>query len=66
MNPYQNPNHKRYVEDGGCPHIHVSKAWCNLDAGHSGKHYSPTLRQKNSETGIYWGNEKRLNYMKEA
>jgi hypothetical protein len=66
MNPYQDPNHKRYIEEGGCPKIHITKTWCNLDAGHSGKHFAPRRRHNNSETGLFWGNEASQNYMKDA
>lgn len=64
MDPYQNPNHIRYVEDGGCPKIHISKAWCNLEAGHEGLHYAPNVRLGKSESGLFWGDEKRQNYPK--
>jgi len=64
MNPHQNPNHIRYVEDGGCPVIHFSKAWCNLEVGHEGKHYSPGTVHSNSETGLFWSDEEGRNYPK--
>lgn len=64
MDPYQNPNHIRYVEDGGCPKIHISKAWCNLEAGHPGPHWAPSARHSNSQNGLFWSDEKGQNYMK--
>lgn len=41
MNDYVSPHnarHDAYVEKGWCPSIYTSKAWCNLNAGHTGKH----------------------------
>lgn len=64
MNPFEDPRHERYVEDGGCSAIHVSKAWCNLTRYHVGKHYAPVLRQNNSESGLFWGNDRGSNYTK--
>lgn len=41
VNPYDNPAHIKWVEDGGCPAIHRIKAWCNGHVNHSGDHDAP-------------------------
>jgi hypothetical protein len=64
MDKHQNPNHQRYVEDGGCPSIHQFGIWCNLDAGHEGEHWAPRMRQRNSQTGFFWSDKRELKPLK--
>lgn len=35
--------HEKYVRLGWCPSVHWSKTWCNMHAGHEGRHMALRL-----------------------
>lgn len=55
INPYETPEHQRYVEGGGCPHINRAKTWCNGKAGHSEElHHAPYLLPDGKTKQVFW------------
>ena len=57
-NPYVAPGfdyeaHDRWVRDGNCPVVSVSKAYCEKPSGHSGRHGSP-MRQPTGSYDVVW------------
>ena len=52
--------HEDYVEQGYCPAVSSTKAWCNWDAGHSGDHMAPYLHDNGKQTQLRWTDADRL------